>query len=406
MSSTALRARAAILAFLGHNATLGMIFGAFGTLLPAITATFHVSRGTTALALSIYMLALGLTAPVAGLLVQRVSLRAVMMLGAAASSVAFGLMVWARDIQQILVLFGLAGIGTGLLGIVAPTTLVSRWFVASRGRILGFVTAPVFMLAAPLVVAYLLPAYGLRSAFLTIAIVYLILTPLMFFVIDKPAEAFATAASDPRALPKARTSALGGMQFWLFTLGIMLVGGAGTGFLVHAVSFFVDKGLSLTLAASVYSVYALAGLAGTIMFGWIADRIGPVTTLLFNVAFQAAVWSLLAWVMSVNGLVVLAALIGACLAATNALHGAGLAAQFGVENVARLMGISSLLKIPTFFLTAPLVGYIRDVSGSYQMAYALLVAMLLMSALCFFAVTRIAKAGLPHADATPVPTVG
>lgn len=402
MSSTALRARAAVLAFLAHNGTLGMIFGAFGTLVPAISATYGVSRGTTALALSLYMLIFGLTAPIVGMLVQRFSLRLMMVLGAATSTLAFGLMAWATDIRQILILFGLAGIGTGPLGIVAPTTLVSRWFETSRGRVLGFVTAPVFMLAAPLVMAALLPVAGLRSAFLTIAGVYAALTPLMLIVIDRPEVMDIRKGDGAPILQRSRSAVLRHPQFWIFTLGIALVGGAGTGFLVHAVSFFVEKGLTLKMAASVYSVYALAGLAGTFLFGWIADRIGPVNTLLLNVTFQAAVWTLLAWATTVNQLVILGALIGLCLAATNALHGAGLAALFGVENVPNLMGLSSFLKIPPFFLTAPMVGYIYDVSGSYRMAYILLVAMLLASAACFFMVRRMMEtAARPDRSAIP-----
>jgi sugar phosphate permease len=385
-----LRFRAAILAFLAFNATIGMIFGSFGVLLQPIAARYGASHALVTALLSVCMLVFGILAPFVGAMLHYVSLRFVMAGGAAINAVAYAFMPLAATMTQLLALFALVGVGTAMLGLVSPSVLVSRWFDVGRGRALGFVTAPIFALLAPVMLSRVLLVGGLGVAFLALGGVFALLTPAMLLIVDRPAGSRMPGAA--RVVAPPLLAFLKQPRFILLTIGIGLMTSAGTAFVVLTISFLMEKGLSLTAAASTFSIYALAGLVGTLLFGWVADRLGAVTALILNACMQAVLWTILILAENEVSLLALMALIGLCLPAVSTLHGASLAELFGSDNLGRVMGLSFVMKVPFLFVMAPLAGHIRDLTGSYMMSYAMLSAVLAIAAAAFTLVQIVSRA--------------
>jgi MFS family permease len=371
-----------LLAFLAQNCAMGLAFGSFGPLLASTEQHFQVTRAVAATGMSALMLALGLLAPLAGSALQRVRLRTLLVGGAFISAVAYTGLAVTTSFPVALGMYVLAGAGVCLLGVIAPVTLVARWFESGRAKALSLVNLPILLFLSPYLITEFLPAYGRSAVLLAIGALFLILTPLLWLVVEHPAQlgqlphgatgqgAAAAAQTDPVAVRLSTGSIFANARFWIISLGVGVMAGAGTAFVVHIISFGVEQHMSLQQASLLLSIHAGSGILGTLLFGWFADRAGPAVALATNTLLQALLWWSLLQV-SGTAMFVLAAVMGICVVPVTTLHGASLSALFGAANVSRVMGFSYLIKLPFLFASAPLVGLLFDRTGRYQLPFQL-----------------------------------
>ena len=116
------------IATLTNNFATGLAFGSFGTIILAMEEEYDASRATSSLAISLMLVSLSLTAAILGRLIEKVSIRKVMLCGTLLGSLAFGLASIARDATQLLAIyFVLLGPATAMLGTLPSNTLAARW---------------------------------------------------------------------------------------------------------------------------------------------------------------------------------------------------------------------------------------------------------------------------------------
>ncbi len=375
-----------------QNLAMGIAFGTFGPLLVANQAFFGIDRAMAATGMSLLSLALGVMAPLAGKWLSHVPVRHAMMGGALLSACGYAGLALVPSYALALCFYVLIGIGVCLTAILGPVTLVTRWEAERRGRMLALVNLPIILFCSPFLVALTLPLIGRTGIYLTMAAAFVVLLPLLTSIVERPSDqpAAAHVAGPPMddGLSDAGPSFLRSPVFWLLSLGIGVLAGTGTVFMVHIVPFGVDRGMSLTGASMIQSIHAGAGIAGVLAFGWLADRIGPGWTLVGNAVMQALLW--LALLLSgTGGMFVAAAMLGICSVPLVTLHGASLAALFGPARVSAAMGVSFGIKLPFLFCLAPLAGYLQGLSGSYTLPFLVCSAMVGLAALLFALATRL-----------------
>jgi predicted MFS family arabinose efflux permease len=186
--------------------------------------------------------------------------------------------------------------------------------------------------------------------------------------------------------------------FWLLSLGLGVVAGASSGFLVHVVAFGVGRDLALPEASALISAYAAAGILGTLLFGWIADAIGPVRALVLSALLQAMLWSVLL-VSPDPFLFLVAAALGVCAVPQNTLHGAAMSAMFGPQAV-KAMGLSFALKLPFLLGAAPLMGLLYEATGDYGAPFLACAGALVVATLLFLWLAILDRTG---AELSPTP---
>jgi MFS family permease len=213
---------------------------------------------------------------------------------------------------------------------------------------------------------------------LGIAAVFAALVPLLALVVDHPGQVgqlpwgasgapreTATTGAEP---PLPSRLILSDTRFWIVSLGVGAIAGTGSAYVVHIMAFGVEQKMTLQGAALLLSVYSGSGILGTLLFGWLADRAGPVAALAATAFFQAILW----WaVVHASGtpLLAVSALMGVCVVPINTLHGAAISALYSGSTVARAMGCSYLVKLPFLFTFAPLVGLLFEHSGQYRLPF-------------------------------------
>jgi MFS family permease len=177
--------------------------------------------------------------------------------------------------------------------------------------------------------------------------------------------------------------------FWLLTLSGGLCGAACVVLRAHLVPFALGLGMNLENAALLASIFGGAGLAGGLLSGMIADRIGGARTFVVISALQFAAWLSL---LAVNGYLSLAAcvaVIGLCANAMMPVVATLIANVFGRECFARAMGLFSVLTMP-FGVVMPLVaGRLYDLSGSYRLVFLICAGIFAVAGTAFCFVSRI-----------------
>jgi MFS family permease len=363
-----------------QNCAMGLAFGSFGPLVTANELRFHVSRAVVSTGMSALLFGLAGLSPVLGGILQRNSIRNVMIVGTALSALAYWGLAVLTSFGGALVMYGLIGIGVCLVAILGPLSLISRWFSSDRARMLGIVNLPIVLFLTPAAVGALLSSYSREAILAGIGVIFLLLLPLLFFLVDQPEQTAQLPAhiggpytgpdvGNLEEIPLQPTRAmLSNPAFWFISIAVGIMAGSSTAFVVHAIPFSMGKLMSLREGSTLLSVHAVAGIFGNLLLGWIADRVGPPMTLILTSLCQALLWFGMLHV-GASELYVLAAVLGICLIPLVTLHGAVLSELFGATNISRAMGFSYAVKLPFLLAFAPVAGLLFERSGNYELPF-------------------------------------
>ena len=286
--------------------TFGTLFATAGfrsapsVLILPLEEDFGWRRDVISLAVAINVLLYGLTAPFAAALMERFTVRKVVM--AALTTVGTGalLTIWMSQSWHLMLLWGVVvGVGTGSMALVFAATIANRWFVKRRGLVIGILTA-----AAASGQLVFLPGLsklaqdpGWRASSLVIALGAYLMVPLIFFFLKEDPQSIGTtpygADKDwtPPVLQKGNAAKVAinvlkdaskVKNFW-YLVGSFFVCGLSTSGLIgtHFIPAAHDHGMPTVTAASLLALIGVFDVVGTIFSGFLTDRIDPRKLLFF-----------------------------------------------------------------------------------------------------------------------------
>jgi MFS family permease len=341
----------AVIAGLSHNMIIGCLMGSFSVMLASVETRMHVTREMSSVAGSLVIFGSALIASGVGVVVARHSLRMLMVLAALLSLVGYLVLAFTNSyplyIACYLLLFGPS---MAIGGSVGPVTLVTRWFDRNRGLALGLVHFNIVVAAVPILSNWMLERHGASDTYLLMAgLVGFGLLPFTLLIRDHPPGTDAQAAASVAASPtEAATVAqiIRQPRFW----GLATAASATiTGTMVltfNMIPITTSLGVDRDHGALLQSIMSLSGMAGSIFFGWIADRLGGARGLALVVFDMGVLFALLLLDLPFPLLAVVIGLLG--------LHGAGtipnisraLADAFGSAGFSRAFGLSTSLSVP------------------------------------------------------------
>lgn len=380
--------RMGVIAGISHNLVIGTIMGAFSIMLAPAEQRLGVSAEAAAAGIPLVLVGSSLLAPFVGVLIAKFSLRLLMLLGALLGVAGFATLALTHSYALYLAAYALLlGPAMILAGSIAPATLVTRWFAQNRGLALGLVHLPVIIAITPWLVERGLRVFTPTTIYLCIAAaIALILVPASLFAIDHPpgGESKAPVSSGKRTSDGSLSvgQLLSRPRFWALCLAAI----ASMASSVMLGSLLVPMGQSwgFTRAESalLQSGMSLVGIAGSVLFGWVADRLGGGRSLAL-IGFNCAVlWAVLLLhpPFAVTGVVI--GLIGLHGAGAIPTLGRGLSDAFGQASYSRGFGLNTLIGLP--FIAISVIGSAKvfSLTQSYDgaimaMAGFFVVAMLL-----------------------------
>ncbi len=367
-------------AFLVLMVSSGSIMYSYSVVAVPLGAAFEASRMTMMLGITGMTLAGGLLSPFMGGLIDRGSLRLMMFLGAAGLASGYLLLSFATASWQVPIVYAaLMMLGINLLGPLTTSTLLARWFTRRRGMALGIaaVGTSVGGFVFPPLVQWLIDSFEWRNALRILGLGSLLLTlPAVWLVANRPADRglhpdgdAPPASSGPLPPPLSTAALLRERNFWLVAVSISLLFGVYSALLANLVPFALDVGSTADRAAFLISAMALAGIAGKLGFGAIADRVDLRAGLAASMAL--VITGVVFYVVGGSYSMLLFGSLSLGLAAGGMLPvwGALLAVLFGAANYGRVMGMMNPVIMPMTLLGPPLAGLVHDATGSYTGAF-------------------------------------
>jgi len=398
-----------------------------GVLIDPLHEEFGWSLPTISAAVAINLALYGLTAPFAAALMERWGVRRVVVSALLVVAVGSGLTVFMTASWQLLLLWGvLVGIGTGSMALSLVATVTGRWFVARRGLVSGVLTAAgaTGQLVFLPVVAAVTERWGWRTAALCTAAAALAVVPLVLWLLrDRPRELGVapyggTPADDvdPARGNPARTAVAGLVgavrvrAFWLLAGGFLICGASTNGLVQpHFIPAAHEHGMPVTTAAGLLAVVGVFDVAGTVLSGWLTDRVDPRALLLAYYALRGMSLFLLPQLFgtevqaSMIAFIVFygldwVATVPPTLALCREHFGARAPVVFGWVFAAHQLGAAG---------AAFGAGVVRDVTGSYDAAWYGAAALCVLAAALSISVRRTPTArGVPAQGTTPGSTPG
>jgi MFS family permease len=275
--------------------TVAVAFGArnaFAVFLVAVLEEFHWSRGLVSGALMLGSVMWTVTAPVIGLLLDRLGPRAVIAGGSIIMAMGFVITGRAHTVAEFYAGTGIfMGVGFAALTMTSQATYLSNWFIRKRGMAIGIAASGIglgILIVVPWT-QWLIAAYGWRSAFFILAgLLALVVAPLnYFFQRQRPEEMnlkpdFGEVSPETgRGRVKAASGeglslkeALRTWRFWAFAFGVLAGAIPLHLVLIHQVAAVSDAGFSKELAAFALGLIGLFTAPSMIFMGLLADRIG------------------------------------------------------------------------------------------------------------------------------------
>ena len=363
----------------------GFVFWCMGLYTATFEDVFGAPRAQINLIETCLTVATNLLSPVAGILIDRWSIRHLMIIGMVAMGLGLLILSQAGTLFQVWVVWAsLIPLGVLLIGAIPSAALVSRWFIRRRGLALGLTATGSSLggFLVPPLMTWLFLEWDWRTGLQVGACICFAVIPIFFWLLrnepadlglsGEPNEASAnsskhtaetiTADAGDWGIPQLLRSQI----FWLQ----MIVSGSllavTLGMLANLSLHAKDLGVTGQSTAVLYSIIAICSFSGKALTGYLMDRFGIQRCGYLICAFLSSGLMILLSVQNYSGLVAGAFVMGLGYGGVVPLWTNMPARAFGAGSVGRALGVMNPLHIPITATSAPLAGYISDTTGSYD----------------------------------------
>lgn len=360
-----------------------LIYGmrsAYGLFLKPVTDDFGWSRAAVSGAFSISMIVQGIMAPLMGGLTDRLGPRVILVVATVLSGAGYLLLLLTDSMWQLYLFYGVI-VGVSMSGYLVPLlSTLARWFSRRRNLVSGISLGGISLgsLLAPPGVNWLIAEHGWRIAFAVLGIICLVFIAFVsYFIRRQPSDVGQVPygeTQDKASGQKANASGLslriaaGTSMMWITFLIFVCFGYCMISIMVHLVPYAVDMSISPAVAANILAVTGGVAIAGNVLLGIAADKIGIKYVLIFGFALLAATSFWLASVREVSTFYLYAVIFGFATGIVT-VESPVVAWLFGLRSHGLILGVMSFGFTVGAALGPFLTGYIFDTAGSYNIAF-------------------------------------
>jgi MFS transporter, OFA family, oxalate/formate antiporter len=376
---------------------LGAVY-AWSVFRDPLSQQYGASVTATNITFSITILALGCAAFFGGLWMNRSGPRIVAITAGVLYGIGVFLASFAGNSLALLYLtYGLlGGIGIGL-GYIVPVATLIKWFPDKRGFITGIAVAGfgggAFVTA--FIAKYLVSSVGVFSAFAILGVIYLVMVVGAAFFIRNPPEGWKPEGWEPDTTERSDRSGadydLSGVlrtwQWYALWALLFLNVTAGISLITEAAPMAQQiTGVNATVAAGLVSIISIANAAGRFLWAWLSDAIGRKWVFFVMFLLQAVLFLILPLVSVYLLLAIISFVIVSCYGGGFGTMPAFNADYFGPTNVGTNYGLMLTAWGVGGVLGPLLISLVIDTTDSYTLAFLIIAAIMLGSAVVAFIV--------------------
>jgi MFS family permease len=368
---------------------------AVGPFLKPIVEDLGLDRASFSAVIALSLLLYGVFMPLAGMALDRFSVRVVTAVGTVVLVASLVLTALVNNLWQFTVVYGvLVPLGLAGTGPVIASGVVARWFSRRRGTalsVLGSASMTGMSLLVP-GVTWLILTTGWRTTYMVIAGAVLVLVlPLCLWVVrDSPESVGLTPDGVPpkpgvTAAPIERVSAGEALQtlaFWQLAGSFFTCGFSMSLLSAHGIPMLTDHGYSPMFASWALGVLGGSSIGFTVMLGALGDRFGRRPVLSAIYAGRILIFAGFFLIRDNPAAILAVAVLGGItMAGTGSMTSALTADIYGRFSVSSVFGLIFLVHQTGSALGSWLAGSLFESTGGYGAAYALACLFLAVAAI-------------------------
>ena len=291
----------------------------------------------------------------------------------------------------------------GVIGAIAITgisnlvtgTVISKWFIKSRGRALGFsdLGSSVGVIILIPVINIIITSHSWELAWISLGLLHLIImTPVAFLMKRQPEDygllpdneisvehdLITNDSKSDRVVWTAK-EAIKTYQFWIIILAFGLSNISVMAILTHQINHIVHQGFSSTQAALIISLWAIFAGFARVLFGFLLERIS-VRYLSFIVMIGSALGTYFLLIgNSLELLYCFAIIYGLFRGAIVLMSIIIWADYYGRTNLGAIRGLTTPFNIISLSIGPVAAGYFYDQLGSYDMIFSVFILLYVIS---------------------------
>ena len=386
-----------------------------GLFLTPVSKDIGVGLGNLTLYLSIASIVTMVFLPIGGKLMAKYDTRVLLSIAIILQAGAFALFGLMNSVWGWYVLSIPLAVGGVLITVLAGPVLINRWFKKRSGMALGIITAAGGLIGAfsqPLI-GQLIGSQGWRSAYIIVGVAaIIIIVPTIVLLLrkspsDKGLLPYGAEDNETSDKSKKQDSSDSGISFadakkssaFIFlTLFFFFITSIAS-FSIHIPTYLMNEGFTIEFTGNAMAAMMGGVLIGSILFGYLIDKIGAKNTAFIAMTIGlVSVILLLFFVQSTVAIVVGIGLFGFVSASIGTIAPAITSTLFGNRDYSQIYSTASVGLAVAGIIALPLYGYIFDFTGSYTLVFYTLIAMLIINIVgVFVAFTnkeKMVKAGL------------
>jgi MFS family permease len=380
--------RIVVMMLAAQTLTTGATTYAYSLFLKPIGAEFGVDPSRLAFGQSVFLILMMPIGLVAGVALDRRSIRALVIAGALVFAAGLALMAAAASLAALFAVYcTIVSAGALLAGPVPANKLVVSWFLRMRGRALGVAsigTSAGGVLMPPLC-AWAIGAFGWRHALLLVGGVTLavIVPSAWWFIANRPEDRGQLPDGDP--VP-ARVDPIEERRVPLLPLlrernywGIALAFGLAWAVISSLLSFFhvytERLGIGPGASARVMALFSAVAVPGKVLFGAAAERIDRRWLVWLGLALQLSYVAVLRSEPSYGVLLAASVVFGISLGGLLPMYGALVAEYYGRTSFASVMSAIGPVMTTLMFSVIALGSWLPAVTGSYARLFDVFLAL-------------------------------
>ena len=333
------------------------------------------------------MVVSALAMPLVGRLADRYDLRWIMGAGVVVGAVGVGLMSLIAAPWQLFAVYGLV-FALGNAGISNPivSVMIVRWFPDRRGVANSVAVSGNAMgqfgyrrAAGPVVgrlrLAGVIRALGLANLVILAPVVFAAVRAAPALQSREQRPASGSPAATESAVDLRQVPLLTSVQLWLLG-GIYAICGFQDFFVAtHVVAFALDIGFGTLIAGNLLALMGVMGLLGVLTSGFLADRMGPGRPTLLCFVMRIGIFLLVLVSQDKPAVMAFALLYGFTFLMTAPLTVIFSGNIFGTARLGRISGTISMIHQISGGIGALAGALAFDIWGSYDRAFALMLAL-------------------------------
>ena len=377
----------AVFARMAPNITTLTIF-----ILP-LSAEFGWSRTLISGSVSVGALAALVLSPAVGWCIDRFGARPVLVVSVLVLGLAMTSMAWATVPLTFYIAFASARVVFHTSAPIGASTVSARWFIKKRGRAIGivFLCGAIGGLVFTMLSAQMIEHFSMKTAWIVIGLVVfgVSVAPSLLLVIERPEDMGLLPDNENPSVAVEERDLLSPVEenhendswtfpeaaktkaFWMLFFAGMAMFCVNTGTNVHIGAYYLDQGLTLTVAAVAISIGWIVSACGSVVWGWVLEKIEArrAYSVVFMILCVSTVYLLT--VDSTAGALIAAILIGSVSSGSNVIIAIMYANYFGRNSLGRIRGVSET-GVLLGQATGPLLaGVLFDSRGSYSFVFLL-----------------------------------